>query len=276
MASEVRQTNEICKQMTAKKLICFNDKLRFAPPERYAQLHSKGELVNGKKQLPSLIGVSIMDYSSGKGNATKIVSFNLAPEECQFLLTRIEAGFQEYDWSSQKIYGNPDPSKGNTCPAESFRISRHVKDGRGQMLASPWQIAISNGRGIKLENRNGGFYMQGGSYREEGSCSINLTDLDLYKLLKRVDSFIDTWEHSAEAYRLMQDGKAGFDRMLASRQQPQGAYQQPPAGYPQAAPQGGMPMSGQPQMQPAYPQQPPQGIIYAPGSYAPVQPGFQS
>lgn len=220
MANEIRQTNEICKQMTAKKLICFSDKLRLAPIERYAQIHARGEMVDGKK-AHSLIGVSIFDYSSGKGDATKITRFNLAPEEIQFILTRLEAGFQEYEWSFQKIYGDPDPAKGNTCQAENFRISRHVNDGRGQMLSSPWQIAISNGRGIKLSNKNGGFYMQSGSYREERSGSINLTDMDLYKLLKRVDSYIRVWENSAETYSLITSGKKAYNQMLAASRQNQ-------------------------------------------------------
>ncbi len=156
--SELRQTNEIIKVQTAKKLIGLTDKLRHAPKERYAQIHSRGETLNGKKLLPSLVGVFIQDYSAGRGESNTIVNFNLKPEEVQFLLTRVTAGFLDFDWSAQKIYGTPDTS--GMCPSENFHVCRHQVDGQGRPLNSPWQITISNGKGIKIANQNGGFYMK--------------------------------------------------------------------------------------------------------------------
>lgn len=57
-----------------------------------------------------------------------------------------------------------------------------------------WRIQIVNGKGIKKQNRNGGSYMQAKSFVSEKTAFIQLTDMDLYTLLKRVDSYITNWE----------------------------------------------------------------------------------
>ena len=55
------------------------------------------------------------DYSNGTGDRNIITRFNLAPEVIQFLLTRITSGFQEFEWSQSKIYGNPDQNGYSTA-----------------------------------------------------------------------------------------------------------------------------------------------------------------
>ena len=148
--------------------------------------------------------------------------FNLKPEEVQFLLTRVTAGFLDFDWSAQKIYGTPDTS--GMCPSENFHVCRHQVDGQGRPLNSPWQITISNGKGIKIANQNGGFYMKGGSYREGKKASINLTDLDFYTLLKRADSYISAFEKSAETQRIISEGKSAFEDLLNAKKAQERQY----------------------------------------------------
>lgn len=276
------QTNEICKVQTNKKLISFQDKLRLAPVERYAQIHSRAENVNGSKMRPSLICVTIQDYSRGSGEQNTIVKFNLAPEECQFFLTRVNAALVDFDWVSQKIYGEPD--RNGMSIAESFHISRHQVDSKGQILNSPWQVSISNGHGIRIQNKNGGYYMKGGSYREERSASINLSDMDMYKCLKRVDSFIRVFENSAEVYSLIADGKKAFDAAIAARQNQNqaatpaapssqlsysGGWSAQPQAYPQAVPQPGWQQPSGPQGQTIQPQIP---VPQYPSNYDQSQP----
>lgn len=192
MAANIIQTNQIAKIQTNKKLIAFYDKLQPAPLTHYAQLHAKGEPNENGFKVTSLIGLSIQDYSNGTGQNNTIVSFNLAPEQIQFLLTRIEAGFLEFEWSSDKIFGNPDQN--GFSIAQKFVITRHAMKPDGTPSNNPWYISISNGHGIRVQNRMGGYYMQGGSYRQDKSAFINLNDMDLYTLLKRTDSFIRNWE----------------------------------------------------------------------------------
>lgn len=102
-----RITDQICKIQNDRALIAFYDRLRYAPLGNYAQLHAKGEYQENGHKVHSLICITIQDYSNGTGDRNIITRFNLAPEQIQFLLTRITSGFQEFEWSQSKIYGNP-------------------------------------------------------------------------------------------------------------------------------------------------------------------------
>ena len=97
-------------------------------------------------------------------------------------------------------------------------------------MKNPWRLQIVNGRGIKVKNRNGGSYMQSGSFQMEKSAFIQLTDMDLYLLFKRVDSYITEWEHCI-AQPLITSGKELLVSQQAQRQQVQQSFPQ----YPYAA-----------------------------------------
>lgn len=219
-------SDQICKIQNDKKLISFHDRLRAALPTSYAQIHAKGEFSENNHKVHSLIGVSIQDYSNGTGERNIITRFHLSPEQVQFFLTRITAGFQEFDWSISKIFGTPDPYGYST--AQQFSISRHSRTSDGREMKNPWRVQIINGKGIKVQNRNGGSYMQSGSFQAEKNAFIQLTDMDLYLLLKRVDVYITEWEHCI-APPLISTGKAELANQQAQRQQ----MQHPP--YPYAA-----------------------------------------
>ena len=96
---------------------------------------------------------------------------------------------------------------------------------KGQPMKSPWKIQIVNGKGIKAQNKNGGSYMQPRSFQSEKTTAIQLTDMDLFTLLKRTDSYISNWE-TVIAASLINNGK----RMLADQQnsQMQQTAQAPP------------------------------------------------
>lgn len=234
-----RVSDQICKVQTDKKLIAFYDRLRYAAMTNYAQLHAKGEYMENDHKTHSLIGITIQDYTNGTGDRNIITQFNLTPEQIQFFLTRINAGFQEFEWSQSKIFGNPDAQ--GFCTAQQFSISRHVYDQNGKPMKSPWRIQITNGKGIKVQNQKGGAYMKSGSFTPERNAFIQLSDMDLYTLLKRTDAFISHWE-SIVAPTLINNGK----QMLAQQQaqwraqtqaqnqnqyQNQGQYQDPDNQY---------------------------------------------
>ena len=208
MASTIIPTNQIAKIQTNKKLIAFYDKLHIASIEHYAQIHAKGESDQTNTKVSSLIGISIQDYSNGTGQNNIITQFNLAPEQVQFLLTRIEAGFQDFGWSSDKIFGTPDTN--GYSIAQKFVITRHSFKQDGTVLNNPWYISISNGHGIRVQNHTGGYYMKGGSYQQEKSVFINLNDMDLYGLLKRTDAYIRNWE-MVNAYQPILQGQQTSD-----------------------------------------------------------------
>lgn len=164
-------TDQICKVQTSKKLIALYDRLRYTSYNSYAQLHAKGEFEENGHKVHSLIGISIQDYSSGTGDKNIITRFHLAPEQIQFLLSRVTAGFPEFEWSQSKIFGVPDGNGYST--AQQFFISRHVYNNQQEILTSPWRIQINNGKGIKKKNHNGGTYMQAQSFISEKSAFIH-------------------------------------------------------------------------------------------------------
>ena len=206
---QTRISPQICKVQTDRKLIAVYDQLKCAALTHYAQLHAKGEYKENDHKANSLIKLTIQDYSNGTGDKNVITQFNLAPEQIQFILTRITAGFQEFEWSQSKIYGVPDAQGYST--AQQFSISRHVCDSSERPMKSPWRIQIVNGKGVKVQNQKGGSYMKSGSFLSEKNAFIQLTDMDLYTLLKRTDSYITNWE-ACMAPSLIANGKQAYEK----------------------------------------------------------------
>lgn len=215
-------TEQICKVQTDRKLIAFYDRLRYAQLTTYAQMHAKGEYVENGRKVHSLILITIQDYSNGTGENNIITRFNLAPEQIQFLLSRITSGFQEFEWSQSKIFGEPDAAGYST--AQQFFVSRHNLDPKGQVMKSPWKVQIINGKGIKVKNKNGGSYMKSGSFQSEKTTFIQLTDMDFYTLLKRTDSYITHWETFYASW-LISNGKQLMTNQQAQNNQSQAASQ---------------------------------------------------
>lgn len=231
-----RFSDQIVKIQTDRKLIATYDRLRYASLTNYAQLHAKGEYSENGRKVHSLIGVTVQDYSNGTGQNNIITQFNLTPEQIQFFLSRITAGFQEYEWSQSKIYGAPDGQGYST--AQQFSISRHTTDPNGRPMKSPWRIQIVNGKGIKIQNQNGGAYMKAGSFITEKTAFIQLTDMDLYTLLMRTASYISNWE-SCISSALITNGKQAYANQQAQKQMQaqaqNGQYQNPAQASPYAA-----------------------------------------
>lgn len=224
---QTRISPQICKVQTDRKLIAVYDQLKCAALPHYAQLHAKGEYKENDHKANSLIKVTIQDYSNGTGDKNVIAQFNLAPEQIQFILTRITAGFQEFEWSQSKIYGAPDAQGYST--AQQFSISRHTNDSSGRPMKSPWRIQIVNGKGVKVQNQKGGSYMKSGSFLSERNAFIQLTDMDLYTLLKRTDSYITNWE-ACIAPSLITNGKQAYEKQ---QQDWQSQNQSQDQSYPQ-------------------------------------------
>lgn len=220
-----RYTDQICKMQTGKNLIAFYDRLRYASLTHYAQLHAAGEFKENDRKVHSLISISIQDYSKGTGEQNVITQYNLAPEQLQFLLTRVNVGFQEYYWTDTKIFGVPD-AQGMSI-ARQFTICRRPYDANKNLMKNPWSIQIINGKGIRAMNNNGGAYLKSNSFIPEKTAFIQLTDMNLYTLLKRVDAYITQWENCISSH-LIQNGKQALSAQAAQQNQAAQNQQQPP------------------------------------------------
>ena len=113
---------QITKYMTTKKLLEFNDKLRLPPLEYYAHVHANGDKNSSGKNVTSLIGITMLDYSNGKGDKTVSVEANITPDDLMFVLDNIRRGAQTYENSQDKIFGEPD--KDGKCQVTKLSIKR--------------------------------------------------------------------------------------------------------------------------------------------------------
>ena len=177
---------QITKYMTTKKLLEFNDKLRLPPLEYYAHVHANGDKNSSGKNVTSLIGITMLDYSNGTGDKTVTVEANVAPDDLMFILMNIRKGTATFETKQDKIFGEPD--KDGKCQVTKLIMKRSPN------MNYPWCIEIENGKGVKEKNaQTGGSHMKSGTYTKEASVKINLTDFDLYKQLWRVEQYINIW-----------------------------------------------------------------------------------
>ena len=91
--------------------------------------------------MHSLIGILMKDYSKGTGNNAVTVTANISPEEARFILSRISAGFLEFNYQQDKIFGEKD-ARGYS-KVSKLRIIRATKDSSGAVRKIPWYIEMT-------------------------------------------------------------------------------------------------------------------------------------
>ncbi len=184
--------NQIAIYMTNKKLCEFNDKLKPAPVEYYAHIHAQGEKQDNGIRSRSCIGMVLQDYSNGTGNNTVRVTANLSPEFFPYALSRVCAGVDIFEFTEDKIFGDPDSN--GTCMTTKVSIKRASVGADGKPRNYPWCIIVENGRAIKENTQTGGIHMKKGSYKKERSVFVNINDYDFFKLMQQTTRYIDAWE----------------------------------------------------------------------------------
>ena len=193
-----------------KVLLEFQDKLKAASIPSYAHIHADDEPGPDGNKRHSLIGIQMIDYSEGTGDKSKIVNVNISPEDAKFILSRITAGFQNFTFQQEKIFGKED--KAGYSAVTKIRVIRAAKDNKGNIRNLPWYIEVENGKGIPKKNKNGGTYMKSGSYVQTDIVNASLSDLELFQLLSRVSSYIDAWEKAVAPAIIQQGRTALFNR----------------------------------------------------------------
>lgn len=208
-------SNQIAVYKNSKTLLEFQDKLKLAPITSYAHIHASGEKGADGRRVHSLIGILMKDYSKGTGDNAVTVCANISPKEAKFILSRLTAGFQEYTFQQDKIFGDTDET--SYAKVSKVRIIRATKDSKGAARKLPWYVEVENGKGIPQKNGNGGTYMKPNSFVSTGKVYANLSDLDLFDLLSSVSSYIDCWEHAIAPSLIAQAKKAVAARQAAQK-----------------------------------------------------------
>lgn len=190
--NEITVSNQITVYKTDKKLLEFIDKLNGAPVTNYAHIHAQADDAGNGRRLYSLIGLVLQDYSKGKGENTVRVKANISPGEAKFICSRAAACVQNFEFASEKIFGDKD-SEGYS-KVTKLKIIRATVGSDGKARKYPWYVECENGKGIAVKNTNGGSYCKSGSYKSESKVYLNLSDLDFFIRISEVASYIAVWE----------------------------------------------------------------------------------
>ena len=106
------EQNYISRQITVyktdKKLIEFIDKLKPAPTDFYAHIHSFGDKDEEGVKQTSCIGIVLQDYSKGTVKQTIRVMANISPDEAEYILTQLQNKVSNFELKQEKIFGTPD------------------------------------------------------------------------------------------------------------------------------------------------------------------------
>lgn len=207
-------SNQIAVYKNSKVLLEFQDKLQMASLPNYGHIHADGEPGSDGRKRRSLIGILMKDYSRGTGDKAVTVMANISPDDARYLLSRLSAGFPEFTFQQEKIFGQKDQD--GYCSVTKVRFQRATKDRSGTPRKIPWYVEVENGKGIPQANANGGTYMKSGSFVSAGRVNANLTDQDLFRLLSRVSSYISGWEAAIAPSLIIQAKKALAERRHAA------------------------------------------------------------
>ena len=82
-------SRQITVYQTANKLIEFLDKLKSASIRNYAHLHADSEQTSDGHRRISCIGVTLLDYTNGKGEQKICARSKLSPDTVLYLFQNI-------------------------------------------------------------------------------------------------------------------------------------------------------------------------------------------
>lgn len=215
MSGEVYISRQIAKYATDKKLIEFNDKMRLPPVECYAHIQATGDKNKDGKNVNSLIGITMLDYSKGPGNNTVSVEANITPDELMYVFSKLNQGVERFEMTQDKIFGEPDEN--GQCSVTKLRIARANVDAKGKPRNYPWFVQIENGKAVKAKNeKSGGSYIKANTYVVGAKVFVNINDFDMFKLLSRIQSFINAWECTYSPDRIRQAKQIAAKNMKES------------------------------------------------------------
>lgn len=211
-----RIQNQIAIYMTNKKLCEFTDKLKPAPIEYYAHMHAQGEEQADGIRAYSCIGVVLQDYSNGTGDKTVRVTANLSPGFFPFVLSRMQNNLDRFDFTEDKIFGEPDEHGLSTVTKLSVKRASVGTDGKPRNY--PWCVIVENGRAVKEKTATGGTHIKSGTYKKQRSVYVNINDLDFFNLVYRTTRFIESWELTYGP-KLIRDARKLLSEQRAATQQ---------------------------------------------------------
>ena len=184
-------------------------------------MHAQGEEQADGIRAYSCIGVVLQDYSNGTGDKTVRVTANLSPGFFPFVLSRMQNDLDRFDFTEDKIFGEPDEHGLSTVTKLSVKRASVGTDGKPRNY--PWCVIVENGRAVKEKTATGGTHIKSGTYKKQRSVYVNINDLDFFNLVYRTTRFIESWELTYGP-KLIRDARKLLSEQRAAAQQYDDAF----------------------------------------------------
>lgn len=199
MINHVSGAQEIYVFQNSKKTLAVKNGLQLAIWDVYSRIHNPGGK-KGKSEksggYPSTLKFTAIEKD---GDNSKIVSFNLSPSDVRLLLFKLERlRSSTFEWAADRLHAYNKSGDGR-CPMYRMSISRIPANSKGESYRSPWFVKIQNGTAIPIEMDTGSIMAKKGSWKEDESVTVMLTDEDYFRCLSTCVRAIELWE---EAYAI--------------------------------------------------------------------------
>ena len=204
---------QIVCDLRTKTLICFLNHLEPAPIEKWSQIHSEGDTINGKKRY-SNIKCLAQDFSNGKGENSIFVSHNLSPKDVKLLKNMVDCRFNSYNKEFFKRMLNKEKefckqffkrmTQDKISPYTSINITRDTN------MRLPWEIEVSQGKAVRVDS-----YKKKDKYEDIQSISQRYDDDSFFNLITTVYDFLILWEHTFGSALIKKGQKLAMQAIIA-------------------------------------------------------------
>ena len=196
MINHTSGAQEVYVFQNSKKTLAVKNGLQLAVWDVYSRIHNPGGK-KGKSEksggYPSTLKFTAIEKD---GANSKIVSFNLSPTDVRLLFFKFERlRNSEFEWTADRLHAYNKSADGR-CPMNRMSISRIPNNSKGEPYRSPWFIKIQNGTAIPVEMDTGSIMAKKGSWKEEVTVTVMLSDDDYFRCLSTCVRAIELWEQA--------------------------------------------------------------------------------
>ena len=198
------EDRQIAVHKAGKSLLELQDSLK---------IDDESKRVHGDKSLVKLV---MVDYS--KEQHTQVYC-NVNPSVISYIKEVSLQCRPNFQYTKSKIFGDPD-SNGESIVTK-LTINRTATDKNGAKRNYPWYVCIENGKGRKAKAQSGGTYIAANSYKCEKRVQINMTDVEMYSLMRKGERYIENFEDKVISTRTLQSFGSSLCSWIKSLFKPQ-------------------------------------------------------
>lgn len=162
-----------------------------------------------------------------RGSEEEIKAFGAAFKEAQMQLKNATSDLKtlqykravDYNFTQDKVNIYKKGPDGFAPVNRVFVTHQAFRPKDGDMANYPWTLKITNGEARVVEKDTGAMTFDGKTLRNQTEAYIQVSDRDMYRMMRRITGFITIWEN-ANGIPLILEGRARAEeerRSYASR-----------------------------------------------------------